>query len=79
MEINYSTPPFPLPDPISPTPFDGPIPDTVNLKFYLTSSSIGWNRNVLGLIQNRALVGTLGSTFTSGQVFGNVTITVKSQ
>jgi hypothetical protein len=59
MEINYST--LPLPDPIIPTSFDGPILDTVNLTFFLTdSASDGWEGTVLGLIQNKALVGTLG-------------------
>lgn len=57
----------------------GYSPSTI-LTLTITMTDIagdGWNGNVLAIKQNNIIIGTFGSAFTSKNVSGPVTITVK--
>lgn len=57
------------------TPSD---PDSLRLIVTLSDSvGDGWNGNVLGIKQNNVIVGTFGSTFTSGSASGPFDIVVQ--
>ena len=67
MQVNFGNNPIP------------PDPSQFNLTITMTDSfGDGWNGNILGIKQNNDIVGTFGSTFTSGSSKGPLYVFIKA-